>query len=237
MSPVGIIDSWNRRERMFGYPVDAIVGTSASVLFTLDDRASGVFDEELRCAQLEGRASDERYHVRRDGSRFYCSGVTIRLGADAALGFAKIARDLTVQREAEVALKEAHAGLEHRVDERTQELQGEIVRRSTAQEHVTALLRKVVTAQEEQRARIARDLHDQLGQQLTALRLTLERSRDRAVKVGAVDDDLDRAASLAKEIDGELDFLAWELRPAALDDLGWPRPCRGFCGNGRNTTS
>ena len=85
---------------------------------------------------------------------------------------------------------------------------------------MTALLRKVVTAQEELRARIARDLHDQLGQQLTALRLTLERSRDRAVKVGAVDDDLDRAASLAKEIDTELDFLAWELRPAVLDDLG-----------------
>jgi two-component system CheB/CheR fusion protein len=222
MTSAGIVDSWNTgAERMFGYPIDAIVGTSASVLFTPEDRASGVFDEELRCAKLEGRASDERYHVRRDGSRLYCSGVTIRLGADAALGFAKIARDLTPQREAEVALKEAHAGLEHRVDERTQELQDEIVRRSTAQEHVTALLRKVVTAQEEQRARIARDLHDQLGQQLTALRLTLERYRDRTVKAGgAVDDDLDRAASLAKDIDAELDFLAWELRPAVLDDLG-----------------
>ena len=86
---------------------------------------------------------------------------------------------------------------------------------------MTALLRKVVTAQEEQRARIARDLHDELGQQLTALRLTLERYRDRTVKAGgAVDDDLDRAASLAKDIDTELDFLAWELRPAVLDDLG-----------------
>src|SRR5205807_1469486 len=100
------------------------------------------------------------------------------------------------------------------------ELQEEVARRSTAQEHVTALLRKVVTAQEEQRARIARDLHDQLGQQLTALRLTLERYRDRNAAGGPVDEELTRAASLAKEIDSELDFLAWELRPAVLDDLG-----------------
>ena len=85
---------------------------------------------------------------------------------------------------------------------------------------MTALLRKVVTAQEEQRARIARDLHDQLGQQLTALRLNLERYRDRHTKDGTADDDLNRAAALAREIDTELDFLAWELRPAALDDLG-----------------
>jgi len=103
MTSEGIVDSWNvGAERMFGYAVDAIVGTSASVLFTPEDRAGGVFEEELRCARLEGRASDERYHVRRDGSRFYCSGVTIRLGGDAALGFAKIARDLTVQRDAQV---------------------------------------------------------------------------------------------------------------------------------------
>ena len=82
------------------------------------------------------------------------------------------------------------------------------------------LLRKVVTAQEEQRARIARDLHGQFGQQLTALRLALDRYRDRATKDGAVDPELARAAALAKDIDAELDFLAWELRPAVLDDLG-----------------
>ena len=91
---------------MFGYPPDAIVGRSAATLFTPEDRAGGVFEEELRCALLEGRASDERYHLRRDGSRLYCSGVTIRLGEDGALGFAKIARDLTPQREAEIALKD-----------------------------------------------------------------------------------------------------------------------------------
>jgi signal transduction histidine kinase len=190
------------------------------VLYTAEDRSRGVFSQELSRALIDGRASDERYHLRRDGTAFYCSGVTIRLGIAGALGFAKIARDLTTQREADIALTAAHDGLERRVDERTQELREEVVRSSSAQEHVTTLLRKVVTAQEEQRARIARDLHDQFGQQLTALRLALDRYRDRAAKDGAVDPELTRAAALAKDIDSELDFLAWELRPAVLDDLG-----------------
>ena len=80
------------------------------------------------------------------------------------------------------------------------------------------LARRIVAAQEDERARIARDLHDQLGQQLTALRWMLERHRHecRAPSV----DELDRALALARKIDSEVDFLAWELRPAALDDLG-----------------
>jgi two-component system CheB/CheR fusion protein len=219
MTGEGIIDSWNvGAQRMFGYAADEIVGKHSGTLFTQEDRAAGVPQEELRTAARDGRASDERYHLRRDGSRFYCSGVTMRLGE--SLGFAKIARDLTSQREAELALQEAHAGLEARVQQRTRALQDENQRRGAAQEHVLSLLRKLVTAQEDQRARIARDLHDQLGQQLTGLRLALERSRERAGTRGAVDDDLERALSLARQIDAEVDFLAWELRPAVLDDLG-----------------
>src|SRR6185503_1606404 len=71
------------------------------------------------------------------------------------------------------------------------------------QEQVRGLLRALVTAQEDQRRRIARDLHDQLGQQLTALRLTLE-----------------RGLAIVSAVTEEVDFLAWELRPAVLDDLG-----------------
>jgi signal transduction histidine kinase len=74
-----------------------------------------------------------------------------------------------------------------------------------------------VTSQEDERARIARDLHDQIGQQLTALRLTLERVADDG---SGSDGQLTRAVSLAKNIDSELGFIAWELRPAVLDDLG-----------------
>ena len=88
------------------------------------------------------------------------------------------------------------------------------------QEQVRGLLRALVTAQEDQRRRIARDLHDQLGQQLTALRLTLERGQQNR-KVGRdLDDELERGLAIVSAVTEEVDFLAWELRPAVLDDLG-----------------
>lgn len=218
MTRDGIVDSWNSgAQRMFGYSAAEIVGRRGDLLFTPEDRAAGVPEAELERARLAGRADDERWHLRQDGTRLYCSGVTTRLGEDAGLGFAKIARDLTVQRQAGEALKQAHDELEARVEQRTRELQARVQRHAEAERAVLNLVRKLVTAQEDERARIARDLHDQLGQQLTALRLTLERHRDGA---GGAAPDLQKALEIAAAIDSDVDFLAWELRPTALDDLG-----------------
>jgi two-component system, chemotaxis family, CheB/CheR fusion protein len=220
MSSGGIVDSWNPgAQRMFGWEAAEIIGQPAELIFTPEDRATGVPAAELAKAAAVGRADDERWHLRKDGSRLYCSGVTTRLGDATEFGFAKIARDLTLNRQADTALRNAHAQLESRVRERTRELQSRVAEHAAAEEHVTALLRKVVTAQEDERTRIARDLHDQLGQQLTALRLALERHRQRHQNESA-DEDLPRAMALAAQIDSEVDFLAWELRPAILDDLG-----------------
>ena len=214
----GTIDSWNTgAERMFGYTADEGIGQPFAVLFTPEDQVAEVPAEELRTALEKGRALDERWHVRKDGTRFYCSGVTTRLGESSRLGFAKIARDLTARRQAELALTHAHADLESRVSQRTEQLQREVERRTEAQEEVSLLLGRLVTAQEDQRSRISRDLHDQLGQQLTALRLALERHREECGGSGAA---LDRAQQLTRDIDRALDFLAWELRPTILDDLG-----------------
>ena len=220
MTVAGVIDSWNAgAERMFGYAADEAIGQSAAILFTAEDRSSGVFEEELRRARDVGRAEDERYHVRKDGTPFYCSGVTSRLGGGDSLGFAKIARDLTRQRSADLALQHAHAELEQRVVDRTAELRAEVARRARAQSEVASLLGQIVTAQEDERARIARDLHDQLGQQLVGLRMVIERhQKGCATQPGA--EDLDKALALTSALDSQLDFLAWQLRPAALDDLG-----------------
>ena len=219
MNHQGIVDSWNLgAERMFGYAAGEIVGTSVDVLFTPEDRAGAIPALEIGKAIQEGRAEDERWHLRKDGTRLYCTGVTTRLGGERSLGLAKIARDLTPQRRAQTALDDAHAALDLKVRERTTELQAEVSLHAAAEQHVTRLMRKLVTSQEDQRARIARDLHDQLGQQLTALRLTLERHRDRCA--AEVREEVEQAMAQAKTIDEEVDFLAWELRPAVLDDLG-----------------
>jgi len=75
-----------------------------------------------------------------------------------------------------------------------------------------------VNAQELERRRIARDLHDELGQQLTALRLKLDHVGHEAP--GPLESSITEAKEIAKNIDEGVDFLAWELRPAALDDFG-----------------
>jgi signal transduction histidine kinase len=81
------------------------------------------------------------------------------------------------------------------------------------------ILTRLIGAQEEERKRIARDLHDELGQQLTALRLKLQNAR----KVSTDEMMNGRLAEMqliARQIDDGVDFLACELRPTVLDDLG-----------------
>src|SRR6185436_2613900 len=153
----GIIDSWNPgAERMFGYVADESLGCHFEMLFTPEDRAAGVPAKELAEARRSGRAADERYHLRENGTQFYCSGVTRRLGGGGK-GFAKIARDLTRPREAADALQSAHDELEVRVMRRTEELQAAIGEHEAAKIAVTGLLRRLVSAQEDERGRIARD--------------------------------------------------------------------------------
>ena len=221
MTETGHIDSWNSgAERMFGYTSEEIIGRNFDTLFTVEDRARGTAQNELETARRAGRALDERYHLRRDGTLFYASGVTTRLGGGGPLGFAKIARDLTGQQQAAHALRDAHSALESRVIERTRALADEVTSHQAAQTHVVNLLRKVVTAQEDERGRIARNLHDQLGQRLTALRLSLERILATFGAHGHAAEELERTLALVHTIDAEVGFLAWELRPAILDHLG-----------------
>jgi PAS domain S-box-containing protein len=103
ISPEGRIISWNTgAELIFGYREEEAVGQSAAIIFTPDDRERGAPEEELRKAAEEGRAEDERWHLRRDGTRFWASGmVTPLLDREGNLrGFVKVARDQTERKRA-----------------------------------------------------------------------------------------------------------------------------------------
>ena len=117
------IDSWNTgAERMFGYTSDEIVGRNFDALFTAEDRARGDGLNELETARRDGRALDERFHAAPGRHPVLCQRRHDAAGRRAALGFAKIARDLTAQQQAAHALRDAHSALEGRVAERTREL-------------------------------------------------------------------------------------------------------------------
>lgn len=92
----GLVETWSHgAERMFGYAEAEMLGQPSDIIFTAEDRAAGIPQEEMRKAREDGRARDERWHVRKDGTRFFCSGVMTPLYADGLRGYAKIARDLT----------------------------------------------------------------------------------------------------------------------------------------------
>lgn len=96
----------------------------------------------------------------------------------------------------------------------------EVAVRLMAEERVKALLDRLVEVQEQERRRLALNLHDQLGQQLTALRLTIDALR--AVDPASADGRARFAMmeQIVTQMDRDVDFLAWDLRPAALDDVG-----------------
>lgn len=84
---------------------------------------------------------------------------------------------------------------------------------------VKSLVERLVSVQEQERRRLARNLHDQLGQQLTALRLALAALRDTANEHER-SRRLEHIEGIVSQLDRDVDFLAWERRPPALDDVG-----------------
>ena len=102
----GRVAAWNPgAERLFGWPAAEVVGRDFSVLFTPEDRATDAPARELDMARRQGRAADERWHLRKDGGRVLVSGVLTALGEGAAGGFVKVARDVTDRRRSE---RDAH---------------------------------------------------------------------------------------------------------------------------------
>jgi len=84
----------------------------------------------------------------------------------------------------------------------------------------TELLARLVFAQEDERRRIARDMHDEFGEHLTALGLRIGRLKQMCADRTDLAHEIDGLERIARSLDEDVDRLAWELRPTALDDLG-----------------
>ena len=143
--------------------------------------------------------------------------------------------DITDRKQMEMDLQEAHADLEVRVQERTQELaranealSREIEERKALEQMRMELVHRVVTTQEEERRRISRDLHDQMGQRLTALRLKLSALRGLARSGENIEPHVAQLQEIAGTVDAEISFLAAQLRPTALDDLGLEQALKAY---------
>lgn len=111
----GTAVSWNEGVReILGFRREEFIGQDVvGKIFTPEDLRAGVAGQELRKAAAEGSASGDRWLRRKDGTRFFAQGVTVGLkdSSGSLIGFTKIIRDITAQKDAEDALRRSEARL------------------------------------------------------------------------------------------------------------------------------
>jgi PAS domain S-box-containing protein len=173
LSPEGRVVSWNQgAHRIKGYNADEIIGKHFSCFYPREAIESKWPDRELEIAEKEGRYTDEGLRVRKDGSTFWAHVVitALRDKEGVLLGFSKVTRDLTERRD-----------LEERNRALNKELRSRIVQLVESQRQVelrTIELQKLsgelLHVQDEERRRLSRSLHDELGQLLVALKMELD---------------------------------------------------------------
>jgi PAS domain S-box-containing protein len=110
LDPHGYVSSWNEgAQRIKGYTAQEIIGRHFSTFYPPDDLAAGKPAWELEVAEREGRIEDEGWRIRKDGTRFWANVVitAMRNARGELVGFAKVTRDLTERREAELRALES----------------------------------------------------------------------------------------------------------------------------------
>ncbi len=221
VDPNGKISGWNPgAERIFGYVEDELLGEDVACFFTPEDAANGVSDRDLQRALDNGRAEDERWMVRKNGRRFWSRWVTTPMRDDQGklCGFAKVLHDET-DRKLAADLREGAAERERQFLHHQIQWTGEVLDRT--KEELRALAGSLIDAQEEERRRIARDLHDDLSQRLAALQMGITRARVTFVEPSSeLTSELRRLELQAEATAQEVRRLSHRLHPAILDDLG-----------------
>ena len=240
LDPDGNVVSWNAgAQRLKGYDSAEIIGHHFSIFYPREDQMKNKPRDVLARAVRQGQTEDEGWRVRKDGSRFWADVVVtaLRDSNGNLLGFAKLTRDNTENRDRAEALTKAKELLELRVEQRTavltrlnNEMRTEIADRQHAEEQLRksrdqlrALAARLQSVREEERAYIAREIHDELGQACTAIKMDLalisrkltKRQTKLQAKVGS-------SIQLVDSTIVTLRRIASELRPRTLDDLGLP---------------
>jgi PAS domain S-box-containing protein len=122
----GKIVTWNvGAERLFGYSETEVLGQPVGIIFTPEDRARQVPDRELETARTRDKAQGDRWHLRRDGTSFWASGIltALRNPSGELQGFVKILRDNTERKRISDSMEAANDQLESYVRQRTGEVE------------------------------------------------------------------------------------------------------------------
>jgi PAS domain S-box-containing protein len=208
LDPEGRVITWNPgAQRIKGYSKEEIIGQHFSKFYPPEAVQSGWPTRELALAQKEGRFADEGWRVRKDGSTFWASVIISTLHAPdgTVSGFAKVTQDMSERRRGDERIQALNRELRERIAQLDESRRVIELRTLDLQKLSTRLLH----IQDEERRRIARELHDDLGQQLAALKMEL----NKLTHSGAANELVDSAVASVRN-------LSYLLHPPLLDETG-----------------
>jgi len=209
----GNITYWNPfAEELYGWPSKEVLGRNI-----MDITVGPASEQEARehmLALSDGKCWSGEFQVRCKSGEFLTALVTLSPMIDdsgAAVGIVGISQDLSSRKQAEEELQNAHAELEKRVQERTAEL-------ASTNESLQKLSGQLIRAQDDERRRIARELHDSTGQVLAALAMTLSQMQKDSspANLRKFQECRDLITSAASEIRN----LSYLLHPPLIDEVG-----------------
>jgi PAS domain S-box-containing protein len=204
----GYVTSWNLgAERIEGYRAEEIIGRHYSCFFPPDHAARGDPGMQLQFASVQGRYESEGWRVRKNGSQFWAHVIVTPLLDETgkSRGFSEITHDITERKRAEEDL--------HSYADRLK---------------ITS--RRLVEVQEAERRLLAGELHDRVGQNLTALGINLSIIAS-GLPAGSKPELAGRLEECSSLLEGTVDAMRnvmAELRPHALDDYGLPAALRSL---------
>ena len=217
MDPDGVITSWNAgATRIKGYAANEIIGHNFSRFYTPEDVKHGLPARVLQTAREEGHYRGEGWRLRKDSSRFWSNVVVtpLRDHTGNLIGFSKITRDKTEPKM-----------LMDRVQQHAEELE-------RAQQILRRLSGQLLQVQDDERRRLARELHDGSGQILAALSMNLQSLQD-AIKERIAPNLAQRLAEsirLTSQVIKETRTLSYLLHPPLLDEAGLRDALHWFVG-------
>jgi PAS domain S-box-containing protein len=224
----GTITTWNKgAQRIFGYSPEEAVGRHITMLIPPDrlDEEATILERLKRGERID---HFETVRLRKDGTPLDISLTIspVRDDKGRVIGASKVARDITDRKRAQEALEISEErlrivanGLENQVRVRTHQLEQRNIEVLRQSEQLRELSNRLQQTQDDERRRIARELHDSAGQVITALGMHLASITQHAVKP-KIRNAAQESLEMVRELSKEIRTVSYLLHPPLLEENG-----------------